>query len=116
MKRNLNLFFAVILVSVVLAGCSSIEKMVDPFVGTWVSGAFTLKFDNDHKFELKIGNTVSVNLEGEYSYDEDTLTLNMEGDTEIVLGYKFKDEKNKLVLKPESESNYFNTKIEFTRK
>jgi hypothetical protein len=115
MNRNIKLFAAIILVSTVVAGCSSIEKMVDPFVGTWVSGAFMLEFNNEHKFKLKIGNTVSVNLEGEYAYNEDTLTLNMEGDTEIVLAYKFKDDKNKLVLKPQSESNYFNTKIEFSR-
>jgi len=115
MSRNLKLFFSIIFVSVVFAGCSSIEKMVNPFVGTWVSGAFTLEFDNEHKFKLKIGNTVSVNLEGDYAYNEDTLTLNMEGDTEIILAYEFKNDKNKLVLKPESESNYFNTKVEFTR-
>ena len=98
-----------------ITGCGSIEKMLDPFVGTWVSGAFNLEFDSDHKFKLKIGKTISVNLEGQYVYDEDTLTLNIEGDTEIVFSYEFKDDKNKLVLKPVSESNYFNTKVEFTR-
>jgi hypothetical protein len=98
-----------------ITGCGSIEKMLDPFVGTWVSGAFNLEFDNDHTFELKIGKTISVNLEGQYVYNEDTLTLNIEGDSEIVFSYEFKDDKNKLVLKPVNESNYFNTKVEFAR-
>jgi hypothetical protein len=98
-----------------ITGCGSIEKMLDPLVGTWVSGAFNLEFYNDHTFELKIGKTISVNLEGQYVYNEDTLTLNIEGDSEIVFSYEFKDDKNKLVLKPVNESNYFNTKVEFAR-
>ena len=98
-----------------MAGCSSIEKMVDPFVGNWVSGAFNLEFKNDNTFELSIGKTISVNLDGKYEYDDDILTLNIEGDSEVSFSYEFKDDKNKLVLKPEGKSSYFNTKIEFDR-
>ena len=98
-----------------MAGCSSIEKMVDPFVGNWISGAFNLEFKNDNTFELSIGKTISVNLDGKYEYDDDILTLNIEGDSEVSFSYEFKDDKNKLVLKPEGKSSYFNTKIEFDR-
>jgi len=115
MNRNIKILLAFVFAIGVFAGCGSIEKLVNPFVGKWVSGAFNLEFNTDDTFELKIGKTLSVNLEGKYTHDENTLTLNIEGDSELVLSYEFKDDKNKLVLKPESESSYINTKIEFTR-
>ncbi|GJM16829.1 MAG: hypothetical protein DHS20C13_21560 [Thermodesulfobacteriota bacterium] len=115
MNRNLKIFFVFVFAIGFFASCSSIEKMVDPFVGNWVSGAFNLEFKNDHTFKLSIGKTISVNLDGEYEYDDSILKLNIEGDSELSFSYEFKDDKNKLVLKPESESSYFNTKIEFDR-
>jgi len=54
-------------------------------------------------------------LDGEYEYDDNTLTLEIEGDSELNFSYEFKDDKNKLVLKPEGESSYIKTKIEFIR-
>jgi len=62
-----------------------------------------------------IGKTISVNLEGKYEYDEDSLTLDIEGDSNVTFTYEFKDDGKKLILKPESEFNYINTKIEFTK-
>ena len=62
-----------------------------------------------------IGKAISVNLEGKYEYDEDSLTLDIEGDSNLTFTYEFKDDEKKLILKPESEFNYINTKIEFTK-
>ena len=112
-KYKLAMLFSFSLL--LITGCSSIEKMVDPFVGNWVSGAFNLEFKNDQTFELSIGKTISVNLDGKYEYDDSILKLNIEGDSELSFSYEFEDDKNKLVLKPESKSSYFNTKIEFDR-
>jgi hypothetical protein len=97
------------------AGCSSIESLVNPFVGKWESGVFNLEFKSDKTFKLMIGKTISVNLEGKYEYDEDSLTLDIEGDSNLTFTYEFKDDEKKLILKPESEFNYINTKIEFTK-
>jgi len=115
MNRNLKFLSTFFITLCFLVGCSSIEKMVDPFVGNWVSGAFNLEFKNDSTFELSIGKVISVNLEGKYEYDDNTLTLDIEGDSELTFSYEFKDDKNKLVLKPEGESSYIKTKIEFER-
>jgi len=115
MNRNLKIFFVIVFTIGFFASCSSIEKMVDPFVGNWVSGAFNLEFKNDHTFELSIGKTISVNLEGKYEFDDNILTLDIEGNSELSFSYEFEDDKNKLVLKPQSKSSYFNTKIEFDR-
>ncbi len=115
MNRNFKILAAFFITLCFFVGCSSIEKMVDPFVGNWTSGAFNLEFKDDHMFELSIGKTLSVNLDGKYEYDDNTLTLEIEGDSELNFSYEFKDDKNKLVLKPEGESSYIKTKIEFTR-
>lgn len=115
MNRNLKFLSTFFITLCFLVGCSSIEKMVDPFVGNWVSGAFNLEFKSDSTFELSIGKVISVNLEGKYEYNDNTLTLDIEGDSELTFSYEFKDDKNKLVLKPEGESSYIKTKIEFER-
>ncbi|MEK6224393.1 MAG: hypothetical protein N2A97_05985 [Thermodesulfobacteriales bacterium] len=115
MNRNFKMMFLIVFAIGFFAGCSSIEKIVDPFVGNWTSGAFNLEFQSDHTFELSIGKTLSVNLDGKYEYDDNTLTLDVEGDSELNFSYEFKDDKNKLVLKPEGESSYIKTKIEFIR-
>ena len=99
----------------IITGCSAIEGLFNPFVGKWESGVFDLEFKSDKSFELVIGKTISVNLEGKYEFDDNILTLDIEGDSELSFSYEFEDDKNKLVLKPESKSSYFNTKIEFDR-
>ncbi len=96
-------------------GCSSIENLINPFVGKWESGVFDLEFKGDKSFKLMIGKTISVNLEGKYEYDEDSLTLDIQGDSDVTFTYEFKDGNKKLVLKPESEFSYINSKIEFTK-
>lgn len=115
MMRSFKMLFVIIVMTGFIASCSSIEKMVDPFVGNWVSGAFNLEFKDDHTFELSIGKTISVNLEGKYKFNDNTLTLDIEDDSELSFSYEFKDDKNKLVLKPEGETGYIKTKIEFER-
>lgn len=115
MYRSLKLFLALIFAIGLINGCGTVEKLFNPFVGKWVSGAFILEFNTDDTFELKIGKTISVNLEGTYTHDESTLTLNIEGDTELVLSYEFKDDKNTLVLKPENESSYISTTLDFKK-
>jgi len=112
-KYKLAILFSFSLL--LMTGCSSIEKLGNPFVGNWVSGAFNLELKRDKTFELSIGKTISVNLNGKYDYNKDTLTLDIEGDSNLDFTYEFKADDKKLVLKPKSESNYFNTKIEFTR-
>jgi len=74
-----------------------------------------LEFKNDKSFELVIGKTISVNLKGKYDYEEDSLTLDIEGDSDVTFTYEFKDGDKKLVLKPESEFSHINTTIEFTK-
>ncbi|MCK5391511.1 MAG: hypothetical protein KAJ31_03730 [Deltaproteobacteria bacterium] len=98
-------------------GCSSVENLINPFVGKWESGVFDLEFKRDKFFKLMIGKTISVNLEGTYDYDKDkeTLTLDIEGDSDVTFSYELKDDDKKLVLKPESEFTYINTTIEFTK-
>ncbi len=88
----------------------------NPFVGSWSSGEFNLEFNSDKTFELSIGNALSVNLEGTYKYDKERLTLTIDGHSDLVFSYEFKDGDKTLVLKPESDSGYINTKIEFSRK
>jgi len=115
MNGHLKILAAFSFVLLFFLSCNAIEGLVNPFVGKWESGVFDLEFKGDKTFELSIGKTISVNLDGKYGYDKDTLTLDIEGDSELAFSYEFKDGEKKLVLKPESESNYINTKIEFTK-
>lgn len=115
MSRNTKLLFVLVLTLSMFSACRSVEKLVDPFVGNWVSGAFNLEFNKDRTFELSICNTISVNLEGEYEYDDGALTLYIDGESKLLFRYKFKDDKNTLFLKPDGDSSYIKTKIEFKR-
>jgi hypothetical protein len=115
MDRHLKILSAFSFTLLFFLSCSAIEGLVNPFVGKWESGVFDLEFKSDKSFKLMIGKTISVNLEGKYEYDEDSLTLYIEGDSDVTFSYEFKDDDKKLVLKPESEFNYINTTIEFTK-
>jgi hypothetical protein len=115
MNRHIKILAAFSFALLFYAGCSSIENLINPFVGKWESGVFELELNSDKTFKLAIGKTISVNLEGTYGYDDNTLTLNMEGDSDVTFTYEFKDDDRKLVLTPETEFNYINTKIEFTK-
>ena len=87
----------------------------NPFVGKWKSGILELDFKSDKSFKLVIGHTISVNLEGYYSYDDDTLTLNIEGGTDVTFTYTFKEGKKELVLTPKTDFEYIRAKIELTK-
>lgn len=93
------------------ASCS----MFNPFVGSWKSGLLELEFKADKNFKLTIGSTVSINLEGTYSYDSETLTLDIEGDNSVTFSYTFEDGKKKLILVPKDEFEYIKTKIELEK-
>ena len=114
MKRNPRLLLVTLFVLTIFIGCSSLGN---PFVGKWVSGAFNLELKSDKTFELAIGKTVSVNLEGTYDYDKDkeTLTLNIENENKVTFSYEFKDDADTLVLNPDGDFSYISTEIEFTR-
>ena len=105
-------FCAIVLaVLVSLAACS----LFNPFVGKWKSGLLELDFKADKTFKLVVGSTISVNLEGDYSYDDETLTLSIDGDTDVTFTYTFKDGKRVLVLVPKTEFEYIKTKIELEK-
>ena len=88
---------------------------LNPFVGKWKSGIMQLEFKADKSFKLVIGQTISVNLEGDYSYDDDTLTLSVEGGSNVIFTYTFKEGKKELVLTPETDFEYIRTEIELTK-
>lgn len=74
-----------------------------------------MEFNKDKTFELSIGKTVSINVDGTYIYDKGTLILDIEGENKYPFTYEFKDGNNTLVLKPQTESGYINSTIELTR-
>lgn len=111
MNSRIKFFTIALVVLVSLSACS----IFNPFVGKWKSGVFELDFKSDKTFKLVIGSTISINLEGDYSYDDDTLTLSIEGDTDVTFTYTFKDGKKELVLVPKSDFEYIKTKIELEK-
>ena len=111
MKSKKSLVIVAAFLIVTAASCS----LFNPFAGTWKSGLLELEFKADKTFKLVIGSTISINLEGDYSYDSETLTLNIEGDSAVNFGYSFQDGKKKLVLIPKDEFEYIKTKIELEK-
>ena len=111
MNSRFKLYIIALLLIVPISACS----IFNPFVGEWKSGILELDFKADKTFKLVIGSTISINLEGDYSYDDETLTLSIEGDTDVTFSYTFKDGKNELVLVPKSDFEYIKTKIELKK-
>ena len=111
MKIKTTSLTIALVVVVLLSACS----IFNPFVGKWKSGLLEFDFKSDKTFKLVIGSTISINLEGRYSYDDDTLTLSMEGDTDVTFTYTFKDGNKELVLVPKTEFEYIKTKIELEK-
>lgn len=111
MNSRFKLYIIALLLVLPISACS----IFNPFVGKWQSGILELDFKADKTFKLVIGSTVSINLEGDYSYDDDTLTLSIDGDTDVTFSYSFEDGKKELVLVPESEFEYIKTKIKLKK-
>ncbi len=111
MNNKIKFCTIALIVIISLSACS----IFNPFVGKWKSGILELDFKADKSFKLIIGSTISINLEGDYSYDDETLTLSIEGDTDVTFSYTFKDGKKELVLVPKSDFEYIKTKIELKK-
>ena len=107
--KYIGLFVVALLVVV---GCSSFSNS---FIGEWSFGSFNMEFNKDKTFTLSIGKAVSVNVDGTYEYNKDTLILDIEGDNKYPFSYEFKDGDKMLILKPQTESGYINSTIELTR-
>ena len=95
-----------------LSGC---EGLFNPFTGEWKAGILTLEFKADKDFKLIIGDTISINLKGKYSYNKDKLILNIHGGSAVGFSYEFNREKNELLLTPEAEFEYIKTTVRFHR-
>ncbi len=114
MKRKTVVLAAVVLMAA-LGGCGFIEGLFNPFAGKWKSGITEMVFTRDGKFYLTIGRAVSLNLDGEYTYDEKNLFLSFDGGEPLKLSYEFVDDKSRLVLDPMTDSDYIQTRLKFTR-
>jgi len=95
-----------------LSGC---EGLFNPFTGEWKAGIITLEFKADKYFKLIIGDTISINLKGKYSYNKNTLILNIDGGSAVSFSYEFNKEMNELLLTPEAEFEYIKTTVRFHR-
>jgi hypothetical protein len=101
--------------SLALSGCEAIKGLFNPFAGNWRAGMLELEFGSGRSFELIVGSAVSVNLEGEYSYDDKTLVLEFDGGSEVAFSYEFSEDKKTLTLIPETDFDYFKTRLDFTK-
>ena len=115
MRVCIRVLLVLSFLAVSLAGCNVIKGLFNPFVGEWKSGIFTLDMRSDNSFEFTVGSTISVNLKGEYTYDENTLALNFDEKSSVIFSYEFSEDKKELVLVAETDFDYFKTKLEFTR-
>lgn len=115
MKSCMRVLLVITFLAVPLTGCNAIKGLFNPFVGKWKSGVFTLEMKSDKSFEFTIGSTVSVNLKGDYTYDENELTLNFDGESSVIFSYEFSEDKKELTLVPKTDFDYFKTKLKFTK-
>ena len=115
--RGLLRFVALFsLLALTLTGCDVMKGLFNPFQGKWKAGMLELEFESDRSFKFVAGSTISVNLKGEYSYDDHTLVLKFDSGSEVTFSYEFSDDRKKLALVPETEFDYIKTKLEFTKK
>jgi hypothetical protein len=115
MKTIKSLLVALFLIHssiLLLSGC---ERLFNPFTGEWKAGILTLEFKADKGFRLIIGDTISVNLKGKYSYNKDTLVLNIDGGSAVSFSYEFNKQKKELLLTPEAEFEYIKSAVRFHR-
>jgi hypothetical protein len=103
------------LLTLALTGCDVIKGLFNPFHGKWKAGMFELEFESSRSFRFSVGSTISLNLNGEYSYDDHTLVLKFDGGSEATFSYEFSDDRKKLMLVPETDFEYIKTKLEFEK-
>lgn len=115
MSGHVKAFLFLSLLMLSLSGCNAIKGLFNPFTGKWKSGLIEVEFRSDKTFKFVIGSTISVNLEGDYTYDDDTIVLSFDSGSDVTFSYEFKENKNKLVLIPQTDFDYIKTRIELTR-
>jgi hypothetical protein len=115
MRRFLTSAALLLAVSLTVSGCEAIKGLFNPFAGKWRAGILELEFGSGRSFELVVGNTISVNLRGEYSYDDKTLVLKFDGGSEVTFSYEFSADKKTLTLVPETDFDYIRTRLDFTK-
>lgn len=115
MKVNKPLLIVLFITQFSLLLPSGCERLFNPFTGEWKAGILTLEFKADKKFKLIIGDTISINLKGKYSYNKNTLFLNIEDGSAVSFSYEFNKEMNELLLTPEAEFKYIKTAVRFHR-
>lgn len=115
MRRQLKTFSILAVLILGLTGCNAIKGLFNPFTGKWKSGMIEVDFRSDKTFKFVIGSTISVNLKGDYTYEDDTIVLSFDSGSEVTFSYEFNESKNKLVLIPQTDFDYISTKLELTR-
>jgi hypothetical protein len=115
MRRFLTFAACLLLISVAVSGCDAIKGLFNPFAGKWRSGMLELEFENDRTFKFVLGSTISVNLGGEYGYDDKTLVLKFDKGSEVNFSYEFSGDKKTLTLVPETDFDYIKTRLDFTK-
>jgi hypothetical protein len=102
-------------VSLAMTGCEAIKGLFNPFAGKWKSGLLELDFGSDRSFKFVMGSTISINLNGEYSYDDKTLVLKFDKGSEVTFSYEFSSDKKTLTLVPETDFDYIKTRLDFKK-
>ncbi|MCI0480815.1 MAG: hypothetical protein L0213_04420 [Candidatus Dadabacteria bacterium] len=115
MRGVLTLAALLIALSIAVSGCDAIKGLFNPFAGKWRAGMIELEFENDRTFKFVLGSTISVNLGGDYSYDEKTLVLKFDKGSEVNFSYEFSGDKKTLTLVPETDFDYIKTRLDFTK-
>ena len=115
MRRFLTFAAFFLFISVAHSGCDAVKSLFNPFAGKWKAGMLELGFENDRSFEFVVGSAISLNLNGEYSYDDKTLVLKFDKGSEVTFSYEFSGDKKTLTLVPEAEFDYIKTRLDFKK-
>ena len=115
-RNRLTLAAFLLLISIVFSGCDAIKGLFNPFAGKWKSGLLELDFSSDRSFKFVFGSTISINLNGEYTYDEKKLVLKFDKGSDVTFSYEFSDDKKTLTLVPETDFEYIKTRLDFRKK
>ncbi|GEM_PF-1150971 len=115
MRGVLTMAALLIALSIAVSGCDAIKGLFNPFTGKWRAGMIELEFENDRTFKFVLGSTISVNLGGDYSYDDKTLVLKFDKGSEVNFTYEFSGDKKTLTLIPKTDFDYIKTRLDFTK-